>query len=162
MIEQALRLAPQNAISLEQKDRIQQAIQQEEERRQQQELERQKQQQLREQQLKSVESTIMAHLGDVDYYKLKILRTLKATPYFSSKKAFAREVRMEDGPLAGHWKKLVAWGMILEDGRQQTVHPLFATYLEQGWPVEYGSYTNAIAVPNYETPAALSNGTSSA
>ncbi len=162
MIEQALRLAPQNSNSLEQKARIQEALQQEEERKQQQEHERQKQQQIREQQLKSVEATIVAHLGDVDYYKLKILRTLKATPYFSSKKAFAREVRMEDGPLAGHWRKLVAWGMIIEDGRQPTVHPLVATYLEQGWPVEYGSYTNAIAVPNSEMSAVLSNGTSSA
>ncbi len=162
MIEQALRLAPKNSNSLEQKDRIQQAIQQEEERRQQQELERQKQQTIREQQLKSVESTIVAHLGDVDYYKQKILRTLKGTPYFSNKKAFAREVRMEDGPLAGHWRKLVAWGMIIENGRQPTVHPLVATYLEQGWPVAYESFTNVIAVPNYETPAAPSNGTSSA
>lgn len=162
MIEQALRLAPENSNSLEQKDRIQQAIKQEEERRQQQELERQKQQQIREQQLKSVESTIVAHLGDVDYYKLKILRTLKATSSFTSKKAFAREVRMEDGPLAGHWKKLVAWGMIIENGRQPAVHPLVATYLEQGWPVEYGSFTNVIAFPNYETPAVPLNGTSSA
>jgi tetratricopeptide (TPR) repeat protein len=162
MIEQALHLEPEYAKSLEQKARIEKAIRQEEERRQQQELERQRQQQIREQQLKSVESTIIAHLGDVDYYKLKILRTLKAHSYFTSKKAFAREVRMEDGPLAGHWKKLVAWGMIIEDGRQSTVHPLVATYLEQGWPVEYGSFTNVIAVPNYETPTAPSNGTSSA
>src|SRR5207244_5280597 len=99
MIEQALRLAPEDSDSLEQKDRIQQVIQQEEERRQQQELERQKQQKIREQQLKSVESTIVAHLGDVDYYKQKILRTLKATSYFSSKKAFPRDVRTADGPL---------------------------------------------------------------
>ena len=141
MIEQALRLAPENSNSLKQKTRIQEAIQQEEERKQQQELERQKQQQIREQQLKSVESTIVAHLGDVDYYKLKILRTLKATSYFTSKKAFAREVRMEDGPLAGHWKKLVAWCMIIENGRQPTVHPLIATYLEQGWPAVTGSFT---------------------
>ncbi len=160
MIEQALRLAPQDSISLEQKERIQLAIQQEEEWRQQQERERQQHQQIREQQLKSVEATITAHLGDIDYYKLKILRTLKATRYFSSKKAFAREVRMEDGPLAGHWRKLVAWGMIVEDGQQPTVHPLVATYLEKGWPVVYGSYTNTTDVPNYGTSAAFSNGSS--
>src|SRR5512142_505320 len=147
MIDQALRLAPNNSKSLEQKERIQQAIQQEEERRQQQELERQKQQQIREQQLKSVESTIVAHLGDVDYYKLKILRTLNATPYFTSKRAFAREVGMEGGPLAGHWKKLVAWGMIIDGERQPSVHPLVATYLDQGMPVEYGTYTNTDTTP---------------
>lgn len=161
MIEQALQLAPENSKCLEQKARIHEAIQREEERRQQQELELQKQQQLREQQLKSVESNIAAHLGDVDYYKLKILRRLKATPYFSSKRAFAREVRMEDAPLAGHWKKLVAWGMIIDDARQPAVHPLVTTYLEHGWPVEYGSYTNTTAVPHTETSAASSNGTSS-
>ena len=103
-----------------------------------QKLEQQKLQQLREQQLKSVEATIVAHLGDVDYYKQKILRTLKVSHYFSSKKAFARSVEMEEGPLAGHWRKLVAWGMIIENGRQPTVHPLVATYLEQGWPVIQG------------------------
>lgn len=159
MIDQALRLAPNNSNSLEQKERIQQAIQQEEERKQQQELEQQKQQQLREQQLKSVESTIVAHLGDVDYYKLKILRTLKATSYFSSKKAFAREVRMEDAPLAGHWRKLVAWGMIIEGERRPSVHPLVATYLDQGWPVEYGTYTNTGTTPSNETSVVSSNGT---
>ena len=158
MIEQALRLAPENSNSLKQKDYIHQAIQQEEERKQQQELERQKQQQIREQKLKSVESTIVAHLGDIDFYKLKILRTLKATPYFSSKKAFAREVRMEDGPLAGHWRKLVAWGMIIEGERQPSVHPLVSTYIDQGWPVEYERFTNTITVPN-ETSAAPSNST---
>lgn len=158
MIEPALRLAPNNSNSIEQKERIQQAIQQEDERKQQQELERQKQQQMREQQLKSVEATIVAHLGDVDYYKLKILRTLKATTYFSSKKAFAREVRMEDGPLAGHWRKLVSWGMIIEGERQPSVHPLVATYLEQGWPVEYGTYTSTITTPSNETSTVSVNG----
>ena len=160
-IEQALRLSPENLNSLEQKARIQQALQEKDERRQQQELEQQKLQQLREQQLKSVEATIVAHLGDVDYYKQKILRTLKVSHYFSSKKAFARSVEMEEGPLAGHWRKLVAWGMIIENGRQPTVHPLVATYLEQGWPVIQGSSMNAIAVPTYETQTASSNGTSS-
>lgn len=162
MIEQALHLAPENSNSLEQKARIQQALQQEEERRQQQELERQKQQQLREQQLKSVESKIVAHLEDVDFYKQKILRTLQATSYFASKKAFAREVRMEDWTLAGHWKKLVAWGMIIENGRQPSVHPLVATYLEQGWPVAQEGSMNGVAVPTYETHSVPSSGASSA
>ena len=103
----------------------------------------------------------MAHLGDVDYRKLKIQRILKASRYFSGKKAFASQVDMEEGPLAGHWRKLVAWGMITDDARHPTVHPLVATYLEQGWPVEYGSYTNRTAVPHSEMSAASSNGTSS-
>ena len=68
---------------------------------------------------------------------------------------------MEDGPLAGHWRKLVAWSMIIEDGRQPSVHPLVATYLDQGWPVAYGTFTNTITVPNFETSVAPSNGTSS-
>ena len=69
---------------------------------------------------------------------------------------------MEDGPLAGHWRKLVAWGMIIEGERQPSVHPLVATYLDQGWPVAYGTFTNTITVPNGEISAAPANGTYSA
>ena len=46
---------------------------------------------------------------------------------------------MEEWALEGHWRKLVSWGMIVEDGRQTTVHPLISVYLEQGWPIVSGS-----------------------
>jgi hypothetical protein len=71
---------------------------------------------------------------------------LKEASYFSSKKAFARYLRMEDWSLEGHWKRLVAWGMIIEEGRQPSIHPLVITYLERGWPVVAGSSMKTLVI----------------
>jgi tetratricopeptide (TPR) repeat protein len=141
MIEHALQLDPQNAESLKQKACIEQAIQEVEEQRRQREIQQQREKAQREQRLKDLEQKIQAHLVDVvdDYYKKKILQSLKHASYFRGKQSFAKYLAMEDWALEGHWRKLVAWGMIVEDGRQTMVHPLISTYLEQGWPVVSGS-----------------------
>jgi len=137
MIEQALELNPSNERSINQKALIEQAIQKEEEKQAQLELQQQRGKEQREQHLKDLEQKIQAHLAEVvnDYHKKRILQALKKASYFYSKQAFAKYIAMEDYALNGHWRKLVAWGMIVEDGRQTTVHPLISTYLEQGWPV---------------------------
>ena len=59
MVEQALRLAPEDVGELKLKAQIQQALQEEEEQKRQQELERARQQELREQRLKTLEPTIV-------------------------------------------------------------------------------------------------------
>ncbi len=54
---------------------------------------------------------------------------------------------MEDWAFEGHWKKLVSWGMILEDGKRSvSLHPLVETYLEQGWPVAFGSSMKTVVI----------------
>ena len=137
MIEQALELNPSNEGSINQKALIEQAIQKEEEKQGQLELQQQRKKEQREQHLKDLEQNIQAHLAEVvnDYYKKSILQSLKNASYFRGKPSFANYIAMEEYRLNGHWRKLVAWGMIVEDGRQTTVHPLISTYLEQGWPV---------------------------
>ncbi len=137
MIEHALQLAPQDVGSLKQKTKIEQAITKEEEQRRQQEIEQQQQQAQREQHLKDLEQKIQAHLVDVvnDYYKKNILGSLKKASYFRSKQSFAKYIGMEEWAFNGHWRKLVAWGMIVEEDRRTFVHPLICTYLEQGWPI---------------------------
>ena len=57
---------------------------------------------------------------------------------------------------------MVAWGMIIENGRQPTVHRLRRRpTLEQVLASDTGIFMNAIAVPTYETQTASSNGASS-
>jgi len=139
MIEQALQLNPSNEKSINQKARIKQAIQREEEKQAQLELQRQREKEQREQHLKDLEQKIQAHLVEVDYYKRNILQSLKNASYFRGKRSFAKFIGMEEWALDGHWRKLVSWGMIIEEDRQTIVHPLISTYLEQGWPVVSGS-----------------------
>lgn len=141
MIEHALRLAPHDVESLKQKAKIEQAITREAEKHRQQEIEQQRQQAERERHLQDLELKIQAHLVDVvnDYYKKNILASLKRASYFRSKQSFAKYIGMEEWALNGHWRKLVAWGMIVEEDRRTFVHPLICTYLEQGWPVVTGS-----------------------
>jgi tetratricopeptide (TPR) repeat protein len=127
MIEQALRLAQSDAGSLDLKAKIEQAITKEEEQRRQRELEQQREKEQREQHLKDLERKIQAHLVDVDYYKQNILRSLKKASYFHSKRSFAKYIGMEEWALDGHWRKLVSWGMIVEEDRQTIVHPLIST-----------------------------------
>jgi tetratricopeptide (TPR) repeat protein len=138
MIEHALQLNPSNEKSINQKARIEQAIQKEEEKQAQLELQRQREKAQREQRFKDLEPKIQDHLAEVDYYKQNILRTLE-TATFYSKRSFAKRVGMEEWALNGHWRKLAVWGMIIEENRQPIVHPLISTYLEQGWPVISGS-----------------------
>ncbi len=138
MIEQALQLNPSNERSINQKARIEQAIQEEEEKLAQLELQRQREKEQREQRFKDLEQKIQDHLADVDYYKQNILRTLERASFYS-KRSFAKRIGMEEWALNGHWRKLVAWGMIIEEDRQPIVHPLISSYLEEGWPVVSGS-----------------------
>ncbi len=147
MIEQALRLAPSDAGSLDLKANIEQAITKGEEQRRQREIEQQQQQEQRQQYLKSLEQKIAAHLGEVDYYKQKILQSLKDAPYYYSKRSLAKSLRMEDWAFEGHWKRLVSWGMIIEEGqRTAVIHPLVSSYLEQGWPVVPGSSMKTLVI----------------
>src|SRR5205085_398549 len=68
-------------------------------------------------------------------YLKKSLGALKKAAYFRSKQSFAKYIGMEEWAFNGHWRKLVAWGMIVEEDRRTFVHPLICTYLEQGWPI---------------------------
>ena len=139
MIEQALRLAPSDTLSLDLKAKIEQALAKEEGQRRQRELKQQQEKGQREQHLKDLEQKIQAHLAEVDYYKRNILQSLKKTSYFRGKRSFAKFIGMEEWALEGHWKKLVSWGMIVEEDQRTFVHPLISAYLEQGWPVVAGS-----------------------
>jgi tetratricopeptide (TPR) repeat protein len=71
MIEQALQLNPSNEKSINQRTKVQHAIQREEEKQAQLELQRQQEEQQREQRLKELELKILDHLAEVDYYKNK-------------------------------------------------------------------------------------------
>jgi len=139
MIEQALRLAPSNVESLNLKTKIKRAIEKEEEQQRQRELQLQREKEQREIHLKGLEQTIQSHLSEVDYYKRNILQSLKKASYFRGKRSFAKFIGMEEWALEGHWKKLVSWGMIVEEDHQIFVHPLICAYLEQGWPIVSGS-----------------------
>lgn len=139
MIEQALKLNSSNKGSINQKACIEQAIEKEEEKQAQIELQQQREKEQREQYLKDLEQKIQVHLVEVDYYKQNILHSLNKTSYFYSKRSFAKYIGMAEWALEGHWRKLVSWGMIVEEGRQTMVHPLISTYLEQGWPIVLGS-----------------------
>src|SRR6266704_2221812 len=133
MIDQALQLNPSNVSSINQKARIEQAIKKEEEKQAQLELQRQRENEQREQHLKDLEQKIQAHLTEVDYYKRNILQSLKNASYYRGKRSFAKYIGMEEWALNAHWRKLVSWGMIVEEDRQTIVHPLISAYLEQGW-----------------------------
>ncbi len=135
MIEQALGLAPSDAMSLDLKAKIEQALTKEEEQRRQRELQQQQEKEQREQHLKDLEQKIQAHLAEVDYYKRNILQSLKKASYFRGKRSFAKFIGMEEWALEGHWRKLVSWGMIVEEDQRTFVHPLISAYLEQGWPM---------------------------
>jgi len=135
MVECALSLAPMESGSSKLKDSIEQAIREAEKRRQQAEREQQQQQALRAQYFQDLEKNIIAHVGEVDFYKQKILQALSSGFAHYSQRSLAKELRMEDWALKGHWKKLVSWGMILEEGRRTpALHPLVQSYLEKGWP----------------------------
>ena len=147
MIEHALRLAPSHEGSQKQKTSIVQAIRHEEEQRQQRELEMRKQQEQHNQYLQELEQKITAHRGEVDYYKQRILQAVKEAPYYSTKRSLAQQLRMEDWAFEGHWKKLVAWGMILEEGKRiGSLHPLVRSYLERGWPVPLASSMRTVVI----------------
>jgi hypothetical protein len=159
VIEQALELNPSSKVSINQKTLIEEAIQKEEEKQAQLELQQQREKEQRVQHLKDLEQKIQAHLVDVvdDYYKRKILQSLKKASYFYSKQSFARYIGMEEWALEGHWRKLVSWGMIVEDGRRTNVHPLISVYLEQGWPVVSGSSVKTKEHKMYEPSSLVFN-----
>ena len=147
VIEQALKLNPTTPGSLDQKARIEQARQKDEELRRQQEREQQRQKEQREQYLQELAQKIQMHLGEVDGFKLKILQAVKDAPHYSSKRTLAQQLRMEDWSFEGHWKKLVLWGMILEEEkRMATLHPQVLSYLEQGWPTPLASSMRTVVI----------------
>ncbi len=151
-IEEAIRLDPTSETSLSLKEKIEQAIREETERKRQQALARQKAKEERASYLKGLEREITAHLGDVDIYKQRILQAIRdaSSGYGSvNKRTLARDVRMEDWSFNGHWKKLVAWNMILEEGKQFSLHPLVTHYLDQGWPVPLAPSMRTVVIhPN--------------
>src|SRR6266699_4939233 len=122
-------------MSLDLKVKIEQALAKEEEQRRQRELQQLQEKEQREKHLKDLEQKIQAHLAEVDYYKRNILQSLKKASYFRGKRSFAKYIGMEEWALNAHWRKLVSWGMIVEEDRQTIVHPLISAYLEQGWPM---------------------------
>lgn len=98
------------------------------------------------QDLTQLEPTITAHLDDVDYYKQRILLAIESKQG-DTKQSLAASLHMEDWAFDGHWKKLVSWGMIIEEKNGTvTLHPLISSYLQQVCPVPLTSSMKTIVI----------------
>lgn len=118
-IEHALTINPNDEDTRKLKERIEKRLadQVEEEQRQKELEERQRRQ------YENLIQTAPQRWAGLDYRKRQILGTLSALRSFGGFSEFARLVDMEEPALKGHWKKLVAQGMIIEEGGESSVNP---------------------------------------